>query len=196
VASSGEKTVFTVGHSTNAFDDFVRLLEARGVTAVADVRLYPGSRRSPQFSKDTLPRLLDERGIEYLHIRELGGRRKPAADSPNTAWKNDAFRGYADHVATEEFKSGLERLTQLAEQKTTAVMCAEGLWWKCHRRLIADVLHFGRWQVMHILPNGSTEPHVPTEFAVPTAEGLLYPATDPKLLEKPPVPGSPRTHRA
>lgn len=196
MGSNAKKSVLTIGHSTHEFDNFVRLLEAQGVTTVADVRLFPGSRRSPQFSKETLQGLLEKRGIAYLHIGELGGRRKPLPDSPNSGWKNDSFRGYADHMATDEFKRGLDRLTQVAEQKVTAVMCAEGLWWKCHRRLIADALHFGGWEVVHIIPNGSTELHAIADFAVPSGNGLLYPSTDPKLLEVPPEPDSPRTRRA
>src|SRR5262249_25646640 len=134
--------VWTIGHSTRTLESFSGLLVENEIEAVADVRRYPGSRRWPHFARESLAGALEERGLVYLWLPELGGRRAPRADSTNTAWRSTAFRGYADYMATEAFAGGLERLVNLACGLRTAVMCAEAVWWRCHRGLIADVL---RW---------------------------------------------------
>ena len=143
--------LWTIGHSSQPVERFVTLLERHGIEALADVRRFPGSRRWPQFGGGALAQRLAEQGIEYSWFGELGGRRRPSPDSHNDAWRNAAFRGYADHLASEEFATGLARLLTLVERKHTALMCAEVLWWRCHRALIADVLQLRGLQVLHIL---------------------------------------------
>src|SRR5688500_16440253 len=134
-------TVWTVGHSTRSAEEFIEILRAHAIEALVDVRSFPGSRRFPHFNKPELSRLLDSIGLLYLHLPSLGGRRKPSPDSKNTAWKNSSFRAYADHMESEEFRQGIEALLEVAQTKRTAVMCAEALWWRCHRSLIADFLN-------------------------------------------------------
>src|SRR5438270_8644921 len=133
-------TIWTIGHSTRTLEDFLQLLELHKLEALADVRQFPGSRRHPQFGQENLSQSLAQAGIAYVHFPELGGRRRARPDSPNTAWRNEAFRGYADYLMTGEFQAGIRRLLELAEQKRTAILCAEALWWQCHRGLIADCL--------------------------------------------------------
>src|SRR5690242_18199733 len=132
--------VFTIGHSTHPLDVFVALLNRNGVTRITDVRRTPASRRHPQFNRETLGEDLARDGIDYRHLPALGGRRRARPDSPNGGWEHPAFRGYADYAQTEAFGAGLAELCALAEERPTAVMCAESLWWRCHRRLIADRL--------------------------------------------------------
>lgn len=174
--------VFTVGHSMHAIERLIELLSAQGVELVADVRRWPRSRRHPQFDDDALAvELATRAGIGYEHLPELGGRREPRDDSPNGAWEVPQFRGYADHVASAEFARGLERLETLARERPTAVMCAEGDWRRCHRRILSDVLVARGWEVRHIAPDGSTSPHALTEFAV-VEDGLpRYPAAQLEL---------------
>lgn len=144
------RCVWTVGHSTRSIEAFIELLQAHGIEAIADVRRFPGSRRLPQFGEQALRESLAAAGIDYLWIGELGGRRRPLADSPNGAWRNTSFRGYADHLASEEFALGLRRLLELADRRPTAMMCAEVLWWRCHRSLVSDVLKVRGIEVLHI----------------------------------------------
>jgi uncharacterized protein (DUF488 family) len=142
---------------------------------VADVRAHPGSRRLPHFARERLARTLDDAGIAYLHLAELGGRRRPRPDSPHAGWRNAAFRGYADHMASEEFACGLARLEAAARERRTAVMCAEGLWWRCHRRLVADALVARGWVVFHIEPAGGIAAHELPPFAVVRDGTVAYP---------------------
>jgi uncharacterized protein (DUF488 family) len=165
-------TVWTIGHSTRPLEAFLELLSANAIEAVADVRRYPGSRRWPHFARESLGRALEGRGILYRWMPELGGRRAPTADSPNTAWRHPAFRGYADYMATEAFAEGLDQLVNLACGLPTAIMCAESLWWRCHRGLIADVLRWLQFDVIHILGPGSTAPH-PFTAAARIVDGQL-----------------------
>lgn len=143
-------TVWTIGHSTRPFDEYIHTLQAYDIELVADVRRFPGSRRLPQYMSDALARSLPENGIAYQWLPGLGGRRRPSPDSTNTAWRHPAFRAYADHMASEEFAEGLFELLMLARGLRTAVMCAEVLWWRCHRRIIADVLTSLDIEVVHI----------------------------------------------
>jgi uncharacterized protein (DUF488 family) len=170
------EVVWTIGHSTRSLEGFVDLLAENGIEAVADVRRYPGSRRWPHFAREPLAGALDECGLAYLWLPELGGRRSPRADSPNTAWRSAAFRGYADYMATDAFAEGLDRLVNLACGLRTAVMCAESVWWRCHRGLIADVLRWLRFDVIHILGPGSTAPHPYTAAARIVGGRLSYAA--------------------
>ena len=158
-------TVWTIGHSTRSLEEFLDLLAANKIEAVADVRRYPGSRRWPHFAREPLGTALENRGLVYMWFPELGGRRTPKPDSRNTAWRSSAFRGYAYYLETDGFADGLERLINLACGLRTAVMCAESLWWRCHRGLIADVLRWFEFEVIHILGPGSTAVHPYTPAA-------------------------------
>jgi uncharacterized protein (DUF488 family) len=178
----GIGVMFTVGHSTHALDAFVALLRGAGVEAVADVRRYPGSRRSPWFAREALAASLPGEGIEYVHLEPLGGRRSVVPGSPNGGWDNAAFQAYADHMATPEFAAGLAQLERLARRRATSVMCAEATWWRCHRRLIADALVVRGWTVRHIGPDGGLTGHELTHFAVVEHGTLTYPPVQTELL--------------
>jgi len=132
--------IFTIGHSTHPIEEFVHLLQAHGVEQLIDIRTVPRSRTNPQFNRETLPNSLKAAGIGYLHMPALGGLRHPRADSPNTAWRNASFRGYADYMQTAEFAAAIDRLVELGSQTQVAIMCAEAVPWRCHRSLIADAL--------------------------------------------------------
>jgi uncharacterized protein (DUF488 family) len=168
--------VWTVGHSTQPLEPFLSALTSQGIETVADVRRYPGSRRWPQFSRDALAQSLDGYGIDYQWLPELGGRRQARPDSPNTAWRSAAFRGYADHMDSPEFADGLINLLNLALGSRTGVMCAEALWWRCHRGLIADVLRWLGLEVWHILPPGPPVLHPYTRAARIVGGRLSYAA--------------------
>ena len=152
-------TVWTIGHSTRTADELIAVLRAYDIELVADVRRFPGSRRLPQFGAVALEQELRAAGIDYCSLTALGGRRQPTKDSPNDGWRVAAFRGYADHIATEEFAAGLVELLMLANGLRTVIMCAEVLWWRCHRRLIADVLVSLGGRVMHIRDEATAEEH-------------------------------------
>jgi uncharacterized protein (DUF488 family) len=152
-------TIWTIGHSTRSADEFVSVLSAYQIDLVADVRRFPGSRRLPQFEAGALERSLDDNGIAYQWLAALGGRRKPNPSSRNLGWRHPSFRAYADHVASEEFADGLFTLLMLAEGLRTAIMCAELLWWRCHRRIIADVLTVIGLDVVDIRDATTSEPH-------------------------------------
>ena len=143
-------TVWTVGHSTRPLPEFLAVLAPYGIEAVADVRRFPGSRRQPQYNQPVLEAALQAAGIDYVSIPALGGRRQPLPKAPRSAWRHRAFQGYADHLDGDEFSAGLFELLMLAQGLRTAVMCAEVLWWRCHRRMIADVLVFLGIRVVHI----------------------------------------------
>lgn len=169
--------IWTIGHSTRNSDVFISLLEENGIKLLADVRSLPGSKRYPQFNKETLAESLKERGIRYEHFLELGGRRKSKPDSRNTAWRNASFRGYADYMETEEFRKGVERLLDLArEAGPAAIMCAEAVWWRCHRSLISDYVKVRGIEVMHILDANKIEPHPFTSAARIVNGNLTYSA--------------------
>jgi len=152
-------SIFTVGHSTRPIADLLALLAEHGVRTLVDVRRFPGSRRHPQYSRDALAASLAEAGIEYVHEPGLGGRRAARPDSPHTAWRVEAFRGYADYMETPEFQAALERLIRRAGEETVAILCAEAVPWRCHRRLISDALVARGVQVMHIMGPGRADPH-------------------------------------
>lgn len=158
--------IWTIGHSTRTIDKFISLLQEHGIKLLIDVRSLPGSKRYPQFNKEALAVSLGKSGIRYEHWPELGGRRKARVESRNTAWRNESFRGYADYMETEEFHAGMERLLQIAaDTGATAIMCAEAVWWRCHRSLISDYLKADGIDVMHILDANKTEPHPYTSAA-------------------------------
>jgi uncharacterized protein (DUF488 family) len=143
-------TVWTIGHSTRTFDEFVSVLRAHGIDVLVDVRRFGGSRRLPQFNEGPLRAGLEAAGIAYCWLPQMGGRRRPDPESINTGWRHPAFRGYADYLTGDEFAGGLFELEMIAGGLRTAVMCAEMLWWQCHRRLIADVLTSLGYDVLHI----------------------------------------------
>jgi uncharacterized protein (DUF488 family) len=173
-------TFFTIGHSTRSLDEFVNLLRENRIAAIADIRRIPRSRTNPQFNTDTFGIALAERQIAYSHIAELGGlrsRKKSAEPSPNTYWTNDSFRNFADYTATEAFAQGLHRLEALGESHRTAIMCAEVVWWRCHRRIVADYLICGGHPVVHIMGPAKSEPAKLTPAARREGDRLLvYPA--------------------
>jgi uncharacterized protein (DUF488 family) len=155
------------------------LLGAHGITRLADIRRYAGSRRYPHFNPGPLAQSLAEAGIEYTALPELGGRRPPRPDSPNTAWRNESFRGYADYMETEAFAAGQARLLCLARERPTAMMCAEALWWRCHRALVADALKIRGVEVWHITSAGNSELHPYTPVARLLDGRLSYAAGQP-----------------
>jgi uncharacterized protein (DUF488 family) len=170
-------TVWTIGHSTHSFEEFVRLLAMHDISLLADIRTVPKSRRHPHFNAEALAQSLPGRGVTYVELPRLGGWRRPAPDSPNGAWRNLSFRGYADYAMSDDFDEGLAQLRELAAAQPTAMMCAEAVWWRCHRRLVADRLVVARDTVCHIGANGRTSAHQLTEFAAVNRDGqVTYPA--------------------
>jgi uncharacterized protein (DUF488 family) len=145
------KTIWTIGHSTRHFEEFVAMLNSFNIELIADIRSFPGSRKFPQFNKEALEISLPQNGIEYVHIKDLGGRRKANFDSKNTGWRSAAFRGYADYMETSFFEDGIKKLVKIASQQRTAYMCSEAVWWRCHRSMVSDYLKLRDWKVMHIM---------------------------------------------
>jgi len=180
MARRAEKTpaVLTVGHSTRDLDTFVRLLQAHGVTRIVDVRTIPKSRHNPQFNKETLPTALQSAGIAYQHVNALGGLRHPLPNSPNSAWRNASFRGFADYMQTPAFDEGLRKLITMAEEDRIALMCAEAVPWRCHRSLIADALVARGIHVEHILGDARSQPHTMTPFARVQKKHVIYPGEE------------------
>ena len=169
-------TLWTIGHSTRPWDEFVGLLQEAAIECVVDVRRFAGSRRNPQYSPLAMAPALQAVGIGYRPMPEFGGRRAPHTDSPNGAWRVAAFRGYADYMATPEFELAREHLMQFALERRCAVMCAEAVWWRCHRRLIADDFIARGWQVLHLMAPGKAQPH-PLHADARMVDGVLrYPA--------------------
>ena len=157
--ASGPLGIWTVGHSTRSIVEFLELLKTHGIKVLADVRQFPSSRKYPQFNRPMLSASLEADDIEYLHFLELGGRRKLNPNSENTLWRNESFRAYADYMETESFQAGIDRLLQVAVKKPTAIMCAEAVWWRCHRSLISDYLKSIGVEVTHIIGVYKDEPH-------------------------------------
>lgn len=173
--SPAVRPVLSVGHSTRALETFIGLLREHGVTRLLDVRTVPRSRFNPQFNRDTLPGALRAAGIAYDHLPGLGGLRHPRADSPNTAWRNASFRGFADYMQTPEFAAGLHTVLELARHERVALMCAEAVPWRCHRSLIADALTARGVPVEHILNAGRSQRHSLTPWARVEGECVTYP---------------------
>ena len=175
-------TLWTIGHSTRTWGEFESLLRESGIETLADVRRFAGSRRNPQFSPDAMAPALAEAGIRYWPLPALGGRRDPLPESPNTAWRVDAFRGYADHMASAEYIRARGELMETALGESTCVMCAEAVWWRCHRRLIADDFVARGWQVLDIMAPGTAEAHALNPEAVLIDGVLRYPGPQASLL--------------
>ena len=169
--------VYTIGHSNRPIDEFVALLETNGIELVVDIRKMPRSRHNPQFEGVALAQSLKRAGIDYLHEPLLGGLRRAKPDSRNDGWRNTSFRGFADYMATDEFKNGLDSLLNRSAHARTAIMCAEAVPWRCHRTLVADALKAARRRVLHIVGAGTPSPHKYTTFLRRRRGELIYPAS-------------------
>ena len=169
-------TVYTVGHSTRPLDAFVALLTAYGIESLVDIRTVPRSRHNPQFNRDALAESLPGRGLDYRHLPALGGLRHTRKESPNGGWRNTSFRGYADHMGTAEFADGLDELLAVAAGRTTAIMCAEAVPWRCHRSLVGDALIVRGIEVIDIFDERKSSPERLTAFAVVDGLAITYPA--------------------
>jgi uncharacterized protein (DUF488 family) len=178
--------VFTIGHSTRAVGELIALLQEAGIERLVDVRSVPRSRMNPQFNANALPEPLRASGIGYSHLAALGGLRhhpRGAPQSPNTLWRSEAFRNYADYAMTPAFRAGLDQLLGLARAECCAIMCAEAVWWRCHRRIIADYLLAGGIAVTHIMGSAKLDPAAPTPGARTLRDGtILY--AEPDLFDE------------
>jgi uncharacterized protein (DUF488 family) len=179
---SKKLTTYTIGHSTHPLDEFIAMLRAHGIQRVIDIRTIPKSRHNPQFNGEELARRLHSARIGYVHLKKLGGLRHARRDSMNTGWRNASFRGFADYMQTPEFEEGLERAIALAEEKPSALMCAEAVPWRCHRSLVGDALLARKIQVMDILSATSAKPHQLTPFARIKDTHVTYPAETASLF--------------
>ncbi len=153
------KTIWTIGHSTRKFEEFLELLQSQNIQTLVDVRHYPGSRKFPQYNKENLREALQKENIGYIHLVDLGGRRKPEPNSKNDAWRNASFQGYADYMETEPFHNALQTLKEIASTQKTVIMCSEAVWWRCHRSMIADALKTEGWTVLHIISENNVPEH-------------------------------------
>ena len=169
-----KKNIWTIGHSIHPLDEFILMLKSFRIELVADVRSFPGSKRYPHFNKEALVISLPLNGIEYVHSKGLGGRRKTNTDSGNTGWRLDSFRGYADYMETDLFKKAIEELECLGGKKRVAFMCAEAVWWRCHRSLVSDYLKHQGWTVIHIMGIKKGEEHPYTSPARIVGNQLVY----------------------
>lgn len=167
--------IYTIGHSVHTEEAFLHLLTTHGIRQLADIRTVPASRRHPHFGKDRLSAFLARHGITYRHFPALGGLRKPGAGSVNTGWRHESFRGYADYMQTPEFCGAVCHLQDFARAARTTVMCAEAVWWKCHRRILADALLVRGVPVQHILSAAASKPHELSEFARAEQGEVTYP---------------------
>lgn len=170
-----KNTVFTIGHSTHSLEEFIALLRAHGVERVIDIRTIPKSRHNPQFNRESLAPALRSARIGYVHLKKLGGLRRARPDSVNTAWRNASFRGFADYMQTLEFDEGLSRAIELAKEKTSALMCAEAVPWRCHRSLVADALLVRKIPVEDIFTVAPAKTHKLTPFARVSGAEITYP---------------------
>jgi uncharacterized protein (DUF488 family) len=169
-----QKTIYTIGHSTRSIEELHELLDSFKIALLADIRHYPGSRKYPHFNKENLEQYFPGHGIDYRHLIDLGGRRRPKKDTKNTAWRVEAFRGYADYMETREFKLAVTELEKMAKKKNTAYMCSEAVWWSCHRALVSDYLKAKGWTVLHIMQHDKAAEHPYTAPAKVTEGKLSY----------------------
>lgn len=174
-------TLYTIGHSTRTIDELLALLKAHRIELLVDVRTAPGSRRNPQFGQDSLRESLRAGGIEYLHMKSLGGLRRPRPDSPNAAWRNASFRGYADYMQTIQFEQAIDELMAAASAARSVIMCAEAVPWRCHRSLIGDALVVRGVEVIDIVGPKSARAHQLTSFARVDGTRVTYPPSQPEL---------------
>ena len=168
------ETIYTIGHSTHSIEEFIGMLQSFDIEMLADIRRFPGSRKYPQFNQENLETSLKTNGIEYIHLENLGGRRKVEKNSKNNRWRNASFRGYADYMETAEFEKAIVELEKIAETKTTAYMCSEAVWWRCHRSMVSDYLKAKGWNVLHIMAKGKAEEHPYTSPARVVGGCVLY----------------------
>jgi uncharacterized protein (DUF488 family) len=176
--------LYTVGHSTYPIERFLELLGEHRIAILADVRSYPSSRRWPQFNQEPLAEALGRASVEYRWLRRLGGRRHgKRADSPHVAWTVAAFRSYADYTESAEFAEGLDELVAIAAAARAAIMCSEGLWWRCHRRIVSDQMTLGGWDVEHIMPDAKLTAHRLPDFASVADGRIVYDDGQPPLLK-------------
>ncbi|MEO9256941.1 MAG: DUF488 domain-containing protein [Crocinitomicaceae bacterium] len=166
--------IYTIGHSTHTLEEFVEMLHSFDIKVLADIRSFPGSRKFPQFNKENLMVSIKDAGIEYMHLADLGGRRKVNKDSKNNRWRNDSFKAYADYMETDAFKIGIENLEKIALGKTTAYMCSEAVWWRCHRSMVSDYLKAKGWTVLHIMAKDKVQEHPYTSPARIVDGEVLY----------------------
>ena len=171
-------TIYTIGHSTHSAEDFLEMLQSFQIQLVCDIRNFPGSRRFPHFNKEQLEQFLKSHKIKYLHLKDLGGRRKPVKDSVNTAWRVEAFRGYADYMETQAFSDAIRLLEHHAIKERTVYMCSEAVWWSCHRSLVSDFLKVKGWHVLHIMAVGKAVEHPFTKPARVENGKLVYHSDD------------------
>lgn len=169
-----QNTVYTIGHSTHDIATFIAMLQSFGIRTLVDIRHYPGSRRFPHFNKEPLAEALSNVGIGYVHLESLGGRRSVQKNSKNNRWRNSAFRGYADYMETDEFTNATKELESIARRGPTAYMCAEAVWWRCHRALVSDYLKAKGWNVQHITAIGKASEHPYTSAARVVGERVSY----------------------
>ncbi len=189
--------LYTIGHSTRTFDEFVEALRSFNIRTLADIRTVPRSRRVPQFNQEALRRSLPRRGIRYRHVPDLGGLRRARSDSQNTAWRNSSFRGFADYMGTPEFSTAVEEVRMLAqEMRPVAMMCAEAVPWRCHRSLVADALTARGDEVVHIMGAGKGSPHKLTPWAKAEGTRVTYPGPPPASPSAASLPPASRASRA
>ncbi|RZJ33931.1 MAG: DUF488 domain-containing protein [Flavobacterium sp.] len=174
MSDAKSKTIYTIGHSTHPIEEFVEMLKSFEVKVLVDIRALPGSRKFPQFDQENLSTSLTETGIEYLYFAGLGGRRKVNKESKNTRWNNPSFRAYADYMETSEFKVAAAELEAIAQQRPTAYMCSEAVWWRCHRSMVSDYLKAKHWKVLHIMATGKVQEHPFTAPAIVKGEQVTY----------------------
>ena len=172
--STAKPTIYTIGHSTRTIEEFLELLFSFDIKILADIRRLPGSRKHPQFDQDALKKSLEENGIVYIYIADLGGRRPAKKDSKNTTWRNKSFQGYADYMETESFANGAAELAKYALEKPTAMMCSEAVWWRCHRSMVSDYFKAKGWEVLHIMALGKVHEHPYTSPARVIGDQIFY----------------------
>lgn len=168
------RTIYTIGHSTHSVEEFLEILQAFNIQVLVDIRSLPGSRKFPQYNKENLENTLAEHGIRYVYLKGLGGRRKARKDSKNKRWNNTSFRGYADYMETGDFEKTIKELETLAKERPTVMMCAEAVWWRCHRSMVSDYLKVKDWTVLHIMSAGKVQEHTYTSPARIVAGRLCY----------------------
>lgn len=169
-----KNTIYTIGHSTHSVNDFISILQSFDIKTLVDIRRFPGSRKYPGFNKEPLAEELQKAGINYIHLEGLGGRRKVQMNSKNNRWRNESFRGYADYMETDEFGKAITELEAIALKQRTVYMCAEAVWWRCHRSMVSDYLKAKGWIVLHIMAKGKTEEHPYTSPARVVGDRVFY----------------------
>ena len=172
--NNDKHTIYTVGHSTRSLEEFINMLQPFNITALVDIRRFPGSRKFPHFNKENFAAALPKAGVQYTHLEDLGGRRKVQKDSKNTRWRNDSFQGYADYMETESFEKAFAKLEAIALKQTTAYMCAEAVWWRCHRSMVSDYLKAKGWEVLHIMGADKADEHPYTSPARVVGDRVSY----------------------